>query len=49
MIEKLLMIDFDKIYDLMETSFPNDEYRTYHEQKQLLSNPLYQIYVLEGF
>lgn len=28
MIEKLKIQDFDTIYDLMEMSFPGDEYRT---------------------
>jgi len=46
MIEKLKTQDFDKIYDLMEISFPSDEYRTYDEQKELLNDPAYSIYVL---
>lgn len=46
MIEKLKIQDFDTIYDLMEMSFPGDEYRTYDEQKALLNNPAYSIYVL---
>ena len=46
MIEKLKIQDFDMIYDLMEKSFPSDEYRTYDEQKALLNNPAYSIYVL---
>ena len=46
MIEKLKIQDFDTIYDLMEMSFPSDEYRTYDEQKALLNNPAYSIYVL---
>ena len=36
MIEKLKIQDFDTIYDLMEMSFPGDEYRTYDEQKHCL-------------
>ena len=47
MIEKLLKNDFDKIFDLMEASFPFDEYRTYDEQKALLDNPFYQVFVLK--
>ena len=43
MIEKLKIQDFDTIYDLMEMSFPSDEYRTYDEQKALLNNPGYSI------
>lgn len=46
MIEKLSRVDFDKVYSLMERSFPSDEYRSYDEQKALLDNPLYQIYVI---
>ncbi len=46
MIEKLKIQDFDRIYNLMEMSFPSDEYRTYDEQKALLNNPAYSIYVL---
>lgn len=47
MIEKLLKYDYDKIFDLMAASFPSDEYRTYDEQKALLDNPFYQVYVLK--
>lgn len=46
MLEKLKIENFDKIYHLMEKSFPSDEYRTYEEQKALLNNPVYTIYVL---
>ncbi|NLA88207.1 MAG: GNAT family N-acetyltransferase [Clostridiales bacterium] len=46
MIEKLKIKDFDKIYHLMEKSFPSDEYRTYEEQKTLLNNYGYSVYVL---
>lgn len=46
MIEKLDIKDFDRIYHIMELSFPSDEYRTYEEQKALLNNPIYTIYVL---
>lgn len=38
---------FDEIYEIMEQSFPDDERRTYEEQKRLLENPLYHIYVLQ--
>ena len=47
MIEKLLKYDFDKIFELMEASFSFDEYRTYDEQKALLDNPFYQVFVLK--
>lgn len=38
---------FDEVFSIMEQSFPEDEYRTYGEQKELLFNPHYQIYVLK--
>lgn len=46
MMEKLTKNDFDKVYPIMEESFPPDERRTYQEQKALLSNSKYSIYVL---
>src|SRR5690554_4789317 len=46
MLEVLNLKDFDKIYDLMEVSFPRDEYRNYEDQKALLSNSSYTIYVV---
>ncbi len=45
LIEVLRKTDFDLVYTLMEKSFPEDERRTYNEQKELLSNPVYKIYV----
>ncbi len=38
--------EFDKVFDLIIKSFPSDEYRTYSEQKSLLKEPEYKIYVL---
>ena len=46
MLQKLLERDFDKVYKIMEESFPIDERRTYEEQKALLNNKMYSIYVL---
>lgn len=46
MITRLESKDFDKVYHLIEVSFPADEYRTYEEQKALLGNPNYNIYIL---
>lgn len=46
MIEKLKIQKFDDVYALLKTSFPCDEYRTYDEQKSLLENPAYSIYVM---
>ncbi len=45
MLDKLNTNDFEKIYRLMEISFPEDEYRSYEEQVELLNNPLYSVYV----
>ena len=39
--------DFDKIFSIMEASFPPDEYRTYAGQKALFDNPYYTAYVLQ--
>ena len=46
MLKKLHRQDFDKIYKLLEISFPDDEYRTYEGQKELFDNPLYSVYGL---
>ena len=46
MLQKLKPEDFDKVFQIMELSFPEDEHRTYEEQKELLNNSLYQIYIL---
>ena len=40
--------EFDAVYDIMENSFPDDEYRSYCGQKMLFSNPEYDIYVVDG-
>lgn len=48
MISKLNPYDFDNIYKIMENSFPSDEHRPYDEQKELLSNPAYCIYVAKS-
>ena len=45
-LETLQVKDFDKVYSIMEESFPIDERRTYEEQKELLNNKLYSIYIL---
>lgn len=42
MIEK-----FDEIYDLMKISFPENEYRTYENQKKLLNRKEYKIITKE--
>ncbi|MGN0158376.1 MAG: GNAT family N-acetyltransferase [Brotaphodocola sp.] len=44
MIERLKQESFDEIFEIMEKSFPKDEYRTYEGQKRLFSEPEYQVY-----
>ena len=45
MLELLNINDFDAVYDIMQQSFPSDEYRPYEEQKSLFENDEYNIYV----
>ena len=45
-IEVMKPHEFDAVYRLLEQSFPLDEYRPYDEQKALLNEPRYTIYVL---
>ncbi len=45
MIEKMKRDGFDEVYAIMEQSFPTDEIRPYSEQKKLLDNPAYSIYI----
>ena len=35
--------NFDKIFSLMQASFPEEEFRDYEGQKKLLDNPKYRI------
>ncbi|MGN0692853.1 MAG: GNAT family N-acetyltransferase [Oscillospiraceae bacterium] len=44
MLQKLDINDFDRVYSLMEKSFPADERRPYEKQKAQLSDPMYTIY-----
>lgn len=39
--------EFDRIYAILEASFPRDEYRGYEAQYALLRHPAYTIYVAE--
>ncbi len=48
MIKKMKREDFDKVYAIMEQSFPPDERRPYKEQQELLENPLYSVYIVEN-
>ena len=45
MLQKPDKKDFNRIFQLLQDSFPVNEYRTYQEQKALLEQPEYQIYV----
>ncbi len=47
MIRDMQLDEFDQVFSIMERSFPTDEYRTYEEQKQLLREPPYRIYVAD--
>ena len=44
MIEQIDVKEFDRIYEIMEQSFPPDEHRSYREQKALLANSHYTLY-----
>ena len=48
MIRKLMREEFDSVFQMIEASFPKDEYRTYDEQKALLDDSAYEIYTLPG-
>ena len=41
---KIDIADFDKMFEIMETSFPTDERRPKEEQKELFKNPRYKVY-----
>ena len=45
MTELLKIQDFDQMYAIMEASFPDDEYRGYEGQRQLLENPEYKVFI----
>ena len=47
MIVKLEKQEFDTVFDLMERSFPLEEYRLYEAQKALLQDPVYTIYAVK--
>lgn len=44
MLRILNNTDFDKVYNIMKKSFPDDEFRPYDEQKALLDKEEYKIY-----
>lgn len=43
MTELLNISDFDRIYEIMEESFPDSEFRPYSEQKALWKNESYKV------
>ena len=45
MPEKMRDDEFDAVFAIMEQSFPKDEYRPYEEQRALLEDPRYTLYV----
>ena len=47
-IRKIDIEEFDAVYEIMEKSFPDDEYREYEEQKELFNKPEYSVYVVDG-
>ncbi len=56
MLKLLTQSDFPKIYEIMEQSFPGEEYRPYERQLALMERECYRIYgevdptgVLRGF
>lgn len=46
MLEVMHRNEFNQVFSIMESSFPIDERRLYEEQKELLNDPMYRIYVL---
>ena len=46
MIRDFVPEDFDRVFEIIEESFPRDEHGTYEEHKKLLSDPAYKIYIL---
>lgn len=46
MLQSMQPCEFDQVFSIMERSFPADEYRNYEEQKQLLQEKAYEIYVV---
>ncbi len=47
-LRKIDVNEFDSVFNIMEQSFPEDEYRDYVEQRALFENPEYDIYVVDG-
>lgn len=47
MLKRIQQDQFDNLYKLLEESFPPDEYRDYKSQQDLLSHPLYKVFIYE--
>lgn len=47
MLELLTPNDFDKLYALIKSAFPSDEYREYDEQRKLFDVSEYSVYALK--
>lgn len=45
MLKKATISDFPALYQLLEESFPADEYRSFADQEHLLSNPRYTLWI----
>ena len=43
-MQRLSEADFAAVFRLMEIAFPEDEYRSYEEQKNLLAEPAYKLF-----
>lgn len=48
MLQEMKMQEFDAVYQLMELSFPREEYRPREGQRALLADPAYTVYVVHG-
>ncbi len=44
MLYKIDHNDFDRMYSIMERSFPKDEFRDYESQKKVFCDPLHTVY-----
>ena len=47
MLQALDRRDFDRVYEIMSLSFPDDEYRPFEEQKALLEDEDYRIMIYQ--
>lgn len=48
MLIKISENDFQQVFDIMENSFPTDEYRPFYEQKDLFLKKEYSVYGLKN-